>query len=83
MLLLTLLSQWGLFALNICTASLRVEAWSPLTANLDGTFRVLGWPGSIDRNDPRCPTPTANGAPKFDVLPTRIRLGSSTCPGCV
>src|SRR5262249_2614731 len=37
--------------------------------------------GSIDRNDPSCPTPGASGAPKFDRLPTRIRFGSSTAPG--
>jgi hypothetical protein len=37
--LLTLLSQWGLLALNICTAPPRVEAWSPLCAKFGGNFR--------------------------------------------
>src|SRR6516162_5855268 len=36
--------------------------------------------GSIDRNEPSDPTPSASGAPKFDRLPTRIRFGSSTAP---
>src|ERR1700732_3528259 len=79
--LLKPLTQCGLFALNICTAPPRAEAWTPLLANLDGTLKVSAPPGSMDRNDPSLPTPIASGAPKFDVLPTRIRIGSSTAPG--
>src|SRR5262249_51215750 len=79
--LLTLLSQCGLFALNICTAPWRIEVWSPLSAKFGGTLRIPGPLGSIDRNDPSPPTPMASGAPKFDRLPTRRRFGSSTAPG--
>src|SRR6266516_4337017 len=85
--LLTPLSQRGLFALNICTAPLRAEAWSPLSAKFGGMLNTTCSPfgsivfGSIDRNDPAFPTPLASGAPKFDRLPTRIRFGSSTAPG--
>src|SRR5580692_7572994 len=77
--LLTPLNQWGLLALNICTAPPRAEAWSPLAAKSGGTFRTCGPLGSIDRNEPGRPTP--GGAPKFDRLPTRIRFGSSIAPG--
>src|SRR6516165_5647230 len=78
---LTPLSQCGLFALNICTAPWRVEAWSPLLAKFGGMLRIPGPLGSIDRNDPSSPTLMASGAPKFDRLPTRIRFGSSIAPG--
>jgi hypothetical protein len=75
------LTQCGLFALNICTAPPRAEAWTPLLAKSDGTLKVLDPLGSIERNAPCLPTPTARGAPKFEVLPTKIRFGSSMAPG--
>src|SRR6516165_1572540 len=80
--LLTPLSQWGLFALNICTAPPRVEACTPLCAKFGRTLRLLAL-GSIDRNEPSCPTLRASGAPKLDWLPTRMRFGSSTWPGLI
>src|SRR5580704_14054566 len=79
--LLKPLTQCGLLALNICTAPPRAEACTPLLAKLGGMLKVLAPLGSIDRNAPCLPTPTARGAPKLDVLPTRIRFGSSMAPG--
>src|SRR5262245_28219237 len=37
----------------------------------------------MDRKAPGRPTSLASGAPKFDRLPTRMRVGSSTRPGWV
>src|SRR6516225_923610 len=48
-------NQLGLFALNICTAPPRVEACMPLCAKFGRTLRLLAL-GSIDRNEPSCPT---------------------------
>src|ERR1700676_1964456 len=61
--LLKLLSQFGLFALNICTAPPRAEAWAPLLAKSDGTLKVLDPFGSIDRSAPSFPAPIARRAP--------------------
>ena len=78
--LLTLLSQKGLFALNIWTAPPRADAWPPLLSKSAGTTKLPDPLGSIDRNEPFNPPPVASGAPKFDVLPTRRRIGSRIAP---
>src|SRR5262245_3393110 len=75
-LLLVLLRQAGLFALNFCTRPPRVGACPPLLANLEGTLSVDGLLGSIDRKAPSCPTSPASGAPKFEWPPTSMRIGS-------
>ena len=81
--LFTLLSQCGLFALNICTAPPSAVAWSPLLSKSAGTTNVSAPLRSSERNEPCRPPPAASGAPKFDTLPTRRRAGSSTAPGTV
>src|SRR5260370_13662113 len=72
-----------MFGVNMGRGQPRLEAWSTLSAKSGGTLRIYGPLGSIDRNEPSWPTPTASGAPKFDLLPTRIRFGSSTAPGWI
>ena len=71
------------WALYICTRPPSADACPPAEAKSDGTKRVLAPRGSIERNDPGSWSARAGGSPKFDVLPTRIRAGSRTLPGCV
>src|SRR5260370_19147535 len=73
----------ALCALYIRTSPPRADACPPAAANDGGIVSVTGPRGSMDRNDPGSCSGVASGSPKFEVLPTRMRAGSSTCPGCV
>jgi hypothetical protein len=76
------LRKFWLWALYICTAPPSAEAWSPALANAGGTASSAPF-GSIDKNDPSAWSAFAFGAPKFERLPTTMRVGSSTRPGWV
>src|SRR5262249_47263624 len=51
----------------------------PLAAKFGGTLIFVAL-GLIDRNEPSWLPSVMSGAPKFDRLPTRIRVASSTAP---
>src|SRR5262245_14823682 len=81
--LLTPLRNGGLFALNICTRPPSADAWPPDAAKFEGITRIAAPRGSMERDEPSCSLELESGAPKFDLLPTRMRAGSRIRPGCV
>jgi hypothetical protein len=79
---LILFRNSALFAVNTCTRPSRADAWPPAEAKFGGIASVSPR-GSTERNDPGNSSVLASVSPKFELLPTRMRTGSRTCPGCV